>query len=60
MRRKIEALLTAFTPEEDVSPPLLALENIFVDQDFSDKEQAKCVLCGNLGVNRRTENIVPF
>ncbi|MFP1557125.1 PTS sugar transporter subunit IIA [Escherichia coli] len=60
MRRsaqEIEALLTAFTPEEDVRP-LLALENIFVDQDFSNKEQAIQFLCGNLGVNGRTEH--PF
>ncbi len=35
--QEIEALLTAFTPEEDVRP-LLALENIFVDQAFSNKE----------------------
>ena len=34
--QEIEALLTAFTPEEDVRP-LLALENIFVDQDFSNQ-----------------------
>lgn len=38
--------------------PLLALENIFVDQDFSNKEQAIQFLCGNLGVNGRTEH--PF
>ena len=37
--QEIEALLTAFAPEEDVRP-LLALENIFVDQSFSNKEQA--------------------
>ncbi|EGZ4864622.1 PTS transporter subunit EIIA [Escherichia coli] len=55
--QEIEALLTAFTPEEDVRP-LLALENIFVDQDFSNKEQAIQFLCGNLGVNGRTEH--PF
>lgn len=52
-----EALLTAFAPEEDVRP-LLALENIFVDQSFSNKEQAIQFLCGNLGVNGRTEH--PF
>ncbi|STL87323.1 multiphosphoryl transfer protein 1 [includes phosphoenolpyruvate-protein phosphotransferase;phosphocarrier protein Hp; fructose-like phosphotransferase enzyme IIA component] [Escherichia coli] len=34
------------------------LENIFVDQDFSNKEQAIQFLCGNLGVNGRTEH--PF
>lgn len=55
--QEIEALLTAFTPEEDVRP-LLALENIFVDQSFSNKEQAIQFLCGNLGVNGRTEH--PF
>ena len=55
--QEIEALLTAFTPEEDVRP-LLALENIFVDQAFSNKEQAIQFLCGNLGVNGRTEH--PF
>ncbi|GAB0829497.1 phosphoenolpyruvate--protein phosphotransferase [Escherichia coli] len=55
--QEIETLLTAFTPEEDVRP-LLALENIFVDQDFSNKEQAIQFLCGNLGVNGRTEH--PF
>ncbi|MCU6898521.1 fructose PTS transporter subunit IIA [Escherichia coli] len=55
--QEIEALLTAFTPEEDVRP-LLALENIFVDQDFSNKEQAIQFLCGNLGVNGRT--VHPF
>lgn len=55
--QEIEALLTAFTPEEDVRP-LLALENIFVDQEFSNKEQAIQFLCGNLGVNGRTEH--PF
>ncbi len=57
LAQEIEALLTAFTPEEDVRP-LLALENIFVDQDFSNKEQAIQFLCGNLGVNGRTEH--PF
>ena len=55
--QEIEALLTAFAPEEDVRP-LLALENIFVDQSFSNKEQAIQFLCGNLGVNGRTEH--PF
>ena len=55
--QEIEALLTAFTPEEDVRP-LLALENIFVDQAVSNKEQAIQFLCGNLGVNGRTEH--PF
>lgn len=36
--QEIEALLTAFAPEEDVRP-LLALENIFVDQSFSNKSR---------------------
>lgn len=36
--QEIEALLTAFTPEEDVRP-LLALENIFVDQILAIKSR---------------------
>ncbi|XNM45189.1 putative PEP-binding protein [Escherichia coli] len=36
--QEIEALLAAFTPEEDVRP-LLALENIFVDQDLAIKSR---------------------
>lgn len=36
--------------EEDVCL-LLVLENIFVDQDFSNKEQVIQFLCGNFGVN---------
>lgn len=53
--QEIEALLTAFTPEEDVRP-LLALENIFVDQSLIKSRRSSS--CGNLGVNGRTEH--PF
>ncbi len=34
----------------------MALENIFVDLSFSNKEQAIQFLCGHLGVNGRTEH----
>lgn len=53
----IETLLTQFTPEKVVRP-LLALENIFVDETFANKEQVIQFLCGNLSVNGRTEH--PF
>lgn len=54
---EIEALLTRFTPEKD-RRPLLALENIFVGEPLSNKEQVIQFLCGNLGVNGRTAH--PF
>ena len=38
--------------------PLLARENIFVGESLSNKEQVIQFLCGNLGVNGRTEH--PF
>ncbi|MEX3020133.1 phosphoenolpyruvate--protein phosphotransferase [Kluyvera sp. STS39-E] len=53
----IETLLNTFAPQKDVRP-LLALENIFVGQAFASKEQVLQFLCGNLGVNGRTEH--PF
>lgn len=52
--QEIEALLNQFTPPKDVRP-LLALENIFVGEPLANKEQAIQFLCGNLGVNGRTE-----
>lgn len=55
--QEIEGLLNQFTPEKDVRP-LLALENIFVGEPLSNKEQVIQFLCGNLGVNGRTEH--PF
>ncbi len=55
--QEIEALLNQFTPEKEVRP-LLALENIFVGEPLSNKEQVIQFLCGNLGVNGRTEH--PF
>lgn len=55
--QEIEALLTRFTPQED-RRPLLARENIFVGEALSNKEQVIQFLCGNLGVNGRTEH--PF
>ncbi|XPE65026.1 putative PEP-binding protein [Shigella flexneri] len=54
--QEIEALLTAFTPEEDVAD--CWRWRISCRQDFSDKEQVIQFLCGNLGVNGRTEH--PF
>ncbi len=51
---EIETLLNQFAPEKDVRP-LLALENIFVGESFANKEQAIQFLCGNLGVNGRTD-----
>ncbi|CBG89544.1 phosphoenolpyruvate--protein phosphotransferase [Citrobacter rodentium] len=55
--QEIEALLSRFTPKKDRCP-LLALENIFVGETFSNKEQVIQFLCGNLGVNGRTAH--PF
>ncbi|EBE0669794.1 phosphoenolpyruvate--protein phosphotransferase [Salmonella enterica subsp. enterica serovar Gatuni] len=55
--QEIEALLNQFAPEKEVRP-LLALENIFVGEPLSNKEQVIQFLCGNLGVNGRTEH--PF
>jgi len=55
--QEIETLLNQFVPERDVRP-LLALENIFVGESFANKEQVIQFLCGNLGVNGRTEH--PF
>lgn len=55
--QEIEALLSQFAPQKDVRP-LLALENIFVGEQLSNKEQVIQFLCGNLGVNGRTEH--PF
>lgn len=52
---EIEALLDAFSPPEEVRP-LLALENICFDEDFTSKEQVIQYLCGNLAVNGRTEH----
>ncbi|HAT2781194.1 phosphoenolpyruvate--protein phosphotransferase [Citrobacter koseri] len=54
---EIETLLNQFAPQKDVRP-LLALENIFVGESLSNKEQVIQFLCGNLGVNGRTEH--PF
>lgn len=55
--QEIEDLLNQFAPQKDVRP-LLALENIFVGESLSNKEQVIQFLCGNLGVNGRTEH--PF
>ncbi len=55
--QEIEALLNQFAPEKEVRP-LLALENIVVGESLSNKEQVIQFLCGNLGVNGRTEH--PF
>lgn len=55
--QEIETLLNQFTPEKD-QRPLLALENIFVGKALANKEQVIQFLCGNLGVNGRTEH--PF
>jgi fructose-specific PTS system IIA-like component len=55
--QEIEDLLNQFAPQKDVRP-LLALENIFVGEPLANKEQAIQFLCGNLGVNGRTEH--PF
>ena len=55
--QEIETLLNQFTPEKD-QLPLLALENIFVSKALANKEQVIQFLCGNLGVNGRTEH--PF
>src|SRR5690606_34290742 len=55
--QEIETLLNQFTPEKD-QRPLLALENIFVSKALANKEQVIQFLCGNLGVNGRTEH--PF
>ncbi|XNM76268.1 hypothetical protein ACLK19_15740 [Escherichia coli] len=54
--QEIEALLTAFTPEEDVRP-LLALEISLLIAILA-KEQVIEFLCGNLGVNGRTATSV--
>lgn len=54
---EIETLLNQFAPQKDVRP-LLALENIFVGESLINKEQVIQFLCGNLGVNGRTEH--PF
>lgn len=54
---EIETLLNQFAPQKDVRS-LLALENIFVGESLSNKEQVIQFLCGNLGVNGRTEH--PF
>jgi fructose-specific PTS system IIA-like component len=51
----IEALLRAFTPEDDARP-LLALENILFTDRPLRKEQIIQLLCGNLAVNGRTEH----
>nr|VUD24779.1 phosphoenolpyruvate-protein phosphotransferase [Salmonella sp. NCTC 7297] len=45
--QEIEALLNQFAPEKEVRP-LLALENIFVGEPLSNKEQVIQFLCGNL------------
>lgn len=55
--QEIEDLLNQFAPQKDVRP-LLALENIFVGEPLTNKEQVIQFLCGNLGVNGRTEH--PF
>lgn len=55
--QEIEDLLNQFAPQKDVRP-LLARENIFVGESLSNKEQVIQFLCGNLGVNGRTEH--PF
>ncbi|MDE9718972.1 phosphoenolpyruvate--protein phosphotransferase [Citrobacter cronae] len=55
--QEIEDLLNQFAPQKEVRP-LLALENIFVGEPLTNKEQAIQFLCGNLGVNGRTEH--PF
>ncbi|MGA4619366.1 phosphoenolpyruvate--protein phosphotransferase [Citrobacter meridianamericanus] len=52
--QEIEDLLNQFAPQKDVRP-LLALENIFVGEPLTNKEQVIQFLCGNLGVNGRTE-----
>lgn len=54
---EIETLLTQFAPAKEVRP-LLALENIFVGESFTNKEQVIQFLCGNLSVNGRTDH--PF
>ncbi|MEE7530440.1 phosphoenolpyruvate--protein phosphotransferase [Klebsiella huaxiensis] len=55
--QEIEELLNQFAPQDDVRP-LLARENIFVGEALANKEQVIQFLCGNLGVNGRTEH--PF
>lgn len=55
--QEIEDLLNQFAPQKDMRP-LLALENIFVGEPLTNKEQVIQFLCGNLGVNGRTEH--PF
>lgn len=52
---EIEALLTEFTPQEPARP-LLALENIVVNEPLTSKEQVLQFLCGNLAIQGRTEN----
>lgn len=54
---EIETLLSGFTPEATVRP-LLALENIRVNEPLTSKEQVIQFLCGNLAINGRTEHPV--
>lgn len=52
---EIETLLTEFTPQEPARP-LLALENIAMDEPLASREQVLQFLCGNLAIHGRTEN----
>ena len=52
---EIETLLTEFTPQEPARP-LLALENIVMDEPLASREQVLQFLCGNLAIHGRTEN----
>lgn len=52
---EIETLLAEFTPQEPARP-LLALENIVVNEPLASKEQVLQFLCGNLAIQGRTEN----